>query len=82
MAAKRSKNIWRVWAKAIGEKSSACPQESDRVAMVRTLILLTYLLTNCFIVAGVVRHWDKDGGGGQLKNCHTTLSVAPQSVIE
>ena len=71
MATKQGKNIWRVWAKAIGEKSSACPQESDRVAIVRTLILLTYLLTNCFIVAGVIRHWD------QPKNCHTTLSVAP-----
>lgn len=71
MAEERSKNIWKVWAKAIGEKSSACSLESDRVAIVRTLILLTYLLTNCFIVAGVIRHWD------QPKNCHTALSVAP-----
>jgi len=58
MAIKKGKTIWRMWAKAIGEKSSSCSAESDRVAIVRTLIFLTYLLTNCFIVAGVIRHWD------------------------
>jgi len=25
---------------------------------VRTFIFVTYLITNCFIVAGVIRHWD------------------------
>ena len=49
--------IWRVWAKALGEKSGASNKEADRVAIVRTIIVLTYIVTNCFIVAGVVRHW-------------------------
>lgn len=56
MSGKRT-GAWRVWAKALGEKASKCDNESDRVAVVRTLILTTYLLTNLFIVAGVVRHW-------------------------
>jgi hypothetical protein len=29
------------------------------VAMVRLGILLSYLLTNAFIVAGVIRHWNR-----------------------
>ena len=36
------------------------------VAGVRTLILVSYLVTNCFIVAGVIRHWNnqpKDENG-------------------
>lgn len=46
--------LWKIWAKALGEKSSF---EADKVALVRTLIVLSYLITNAFIIAGVVRHW-------------------------
>jgi len=55
---KKSKNAWRWWAKAIGEKASKCDRESDRIAIIRTVIFATYLITNIFIVAGVVRHWN------------------------
>jgi len=52
------KKLWRIWAKALGEKSGKTDSESDLIAVVRTVILLTYLITNCFIVAGVIRHWN------------------------
>lgn len=55
---KRKKTIWRWWAKALGEKASKCDKESDLVAWIRTVIFITYLITNCFIVAGVIRHWN------------------------
>lgn len=55
-----SKTIWRWWAKALGEKASKCDRESDTVASIRTFIFLTYLITNCFIVAGVIRHWNDE----------------------
>jgi hypothetical protein len=51
------KNIWRLWAKALGEKSGATDQEADRIAYIRTAIVLIYIITNFFIIAGVVRHW-------------------------
>ena len=50
--------IWRWWAKSLGQKASDCDKESDKVAIIRTLIFATYLITNAFIVAGVVRHWN------------------------
>jgi hypothetical protein len=53
----KAKSIWRIWAKALGEKTGATDQEADRVALVRTAIVLTYIITNLFIVAGVIRHW-------------------------
>ncbi len=49
--------FWRIWAKALGEKAGATKQEADIVALVRTLIVLSYIVTNCFIIAGVIRHW-------------------------
>ena len=56
---KKPKTWWRWWAKSLGEKASKCDRESDKVAIIRTFIFATYLITNCFIVAGVIRHWDK-----------------------
>jgi hypothetical protein len=32
---------------------------ADQVAAIRTIIFTTYLVTNCFIVAGVIRHWNE-----------------------
>lgn len=49
---------WRVLAKALGEKAHSDPRIADRVALVRLAILGSYLLTNAFIVAGVIRHWN------------------------
>jgi hypothetical protein len=57
---KTQKNWWRWWAKAIGEKASKCNNESDKIALIRTIIFSTYLITNCFIIAGVARHWNKN----------------------
>jgi hypothetical protein len=49
--------MWRLWAKALGEKASDNDCEADRVAVIRTIIVLSYIITNLFIVAGVIRHW-------------------------
>ena len=53
----KAKQLWRIWAKALGEKSGATDREADSVALVRTIIVLTYIITNLFIIIGVIRHW-------------------------
>ena len=50
--------IWRLWAKALGEKAHKRDNIADKVAIIRTFIFATYLITNAFIVAGVIRHWN------------------------
>jgi hypothetical protein len=50
------KTLWKWWAKALGEKAGDTSQ-ADKVALIRTLIILSYIITNCFIIAGVIRHW-------------------------
>ena len=52
--------MWRLWAKSLGTKEGKNEKEADMVALVRTAILFSYIITNCFIVAGVIRHWDDD----------------------
>ena len=50
--------MWRWWAKALGEKATKNDREADHIARIRTVIFGTYLLTNLFIIAGVIRHWN------------------------
>jgi hypothetical protein len=54
---RKEMSYWRIWAKSLGDKSGTTDRESDLIALVRTVIILTYIITNCFIVAGVIRHW-------------------------
>jgi len=49
--------MWKLWAKALGDKASNDNKEADRIAYIRTLIVMVYVITNFFIVAGVIRHW-------------------------
>ena len=51
------KTFWRIWAKSLGEKAGITDQEADRIAILRTAIVLVYIITNLFIVAGIIRHW-------------------------
>ena len=50
-------SLWRLWAKALGEKASDCDRESDTIAIFRTVIAGINLVTCIFIVASILRHW-------------------------
>jgi hypothetical protein len=51
------KYFWYIWSKALGEKAHYHNNVSDKVALVRTAIVLTYIITNFFIIASIIRHW-------------------------
>ena len=53
--------IWKIWKYALGSFADDKTHDYDNVvAVVRTIILLTYLTTNAFIISGVIRHWNYD----------------------
>lgn len=52
---KKPKSAWRLLAKALGEKASKCDKEADKVALIRLLITSQILITNFFIIYGVIR---------------------------
>jgi hypothetical protein len=54
---RQKKGIWRLWAKALGEKASECDIESDKVAVIRTIVVGVNFITCLFIIAGIIRHW-------------------------
>ena len=49
--------VWRIWAKALGQKEGADNNEADRIALIRTIIASINLITCLFIIAGIMRHW-------------------------
>ena len=53
----KMKSFWRIWAKALGEKASVDNCEANKVAFIRTIIILWSITTNAFIIANVIRHW-------------------------
>ena len=63
-------HIIKVWKYALGSFSDEKTKEVDnQVIIVRSLIFLSYLITNCFIISGVIRHWN---------NGNNTKLAAPQ----
>ncbi len=55
---KRSNTVWRLIAKSLGEKSGKNNEEADKIALIRLLMFLSILITNSFIVANALRHWN------------------------
>ena len=48
--------LWRLWAKAPGEKAAANSDEPGRIALIRTLIAGVNFITCFFIFPTTIRH--------------------------
>jgi hypothetical protein len=53
--------MWRLWAKALGEKAHADNKQADKVAFIRTLIFLQVVVTNFFISINIILNWIVNG---------------------
>lgn len=56
----KKKNTWRLIAKALGEKTGKDDREADKIAIIRLVMFLSIFITNCFIVANAIRHWNDE----------------------
>ena len=53
------KKVLKIWKYSLGSFSDEKTEPYDNyVAGIRTIIFVSYLVTNCFIISGVVRHWN------------------------
>jgi|TARA_R110000782_G_scaffold92657_1_gene176056 hypothetical protein len=48
------KKMWRIWAKALGEKAE---ENADSVALMRTLLILQAVITNTLIALNIILNW-------------------------
>tara|TARA_B100001093_G_C26795173_1_gene1000777 strand:+ start:396 stop:617 length:222 start_codon:yes stop_codon:yes gene_type:complete len=49
--------LWRIWAKALGEKAAAGSDEAGRIALIRTLIVGVNFITCFFILLNTIHRW-------------------------
>ena len=51
--------LWEIWKYALGSFSDEKTKRyDDIIVIIRSIIFLSYLVTNCFIISGVIRHWN------------------------
>ena len=51
--------FYKVWKYALGSfNDNTTHKYDDAICIIRTGILLSYLITNTVICAGVIRHWN------------------------
>ena len=50
------KKLWRIWAKALGEKVGD-NREADTIALIRTVIVLQAIICNILIMWNILRKW-------------------------
>ena len=56
---KKRATIWNIWKYALGSFQDNTTKNYDNtICIIRTLIFLQLVVTNCFIVAGNIRHWN------------------------
>jgi len=51
--------MWRLWARALGEKIGENNKRADKVAFIRTMIILQAIVTNVLIAVNIVINWLK-----------------------
>ena len=56
-ATSQKTSFWGLWANALGQKASRVKHEADRIAIIRTLIVLQAVVCNIFIVWNIIRNW-------------------------
>ena len=79
--------VWQIWKYSLGSFSDDKTAPYDNyVAIIRTSIFVSYMVTNAFIVSGVIRHWDKvntnssQGHTTQKEVSHVSGTASPKEI--
>ena len=68
------KKVWEIWKYSLGSFSDDKTAPYDNyVAGIRTVIFVSYMVTNIAIVANAVRHWDDAKTVPPVAECPKTL---------
>ena len=68
------KKVWEIWKYSLGSFSDDKTAPYDNyVASIRTIIFVSYMVTNIAIVANAIRHWDNVKTVPPVAECPKTL---------
>ena len=53
------KQVWKIWKYALGSfNDNKTKRYDDIICIIRTIIFTQLVITNFFIIAGNIRHWN------------------------
>ena len=56
----RLQELWKIWTYTLGSFNDEKTKKYDGIICVlRSKIFIQLVVTNCFIIAGNIRHWEK-----------------------
>jgi hypothetical protein len=51
--------FWKIWKYALGSfNDETTKRYDDIICIIRSFIFIQLVITNCFIIAGNIRHWN------------------------
>ncbi len=51
------KGVWRLWAKALGQKAGDNDKEANIIAGIRTIPVIMFVITDILIIANILHTW-------------------------
>jgi len=52
--------LWKIWTYTLGSfNDEKTKKYDDIICALRSIIFIQLVVTNCFIIAGNIRHWEK-----------------------
>jgi len=57
MSSIKKPGMWKLWARALGEKIGETNARADRVALIRTFIIFQAIITNILISLNILINW-------------------------
>ena len=66
--------FWKIWKYALGSfNDRTTKQYDDVICVIRTFIFIQLVITNCFIIAGNIRHWNDNVPTERLPIQHQSI---------
>ena len=66
--------LWKIWKYALGSfNDETTKRYDDIICIIRSFIFIQLVITNCFIIAGNIRHWNDNVPTERLSIQHQSI---------
>ena len=75
--------FWKIWKYTLGSfQDETTKQYDDIICVIRTFIFIQLVITNCFIIAGNIRHWNDHYTPPNYERPELNSQRGPESEME
>ena len=79
----RLQEIWKIWTYTLGSfNDEKTKKYDDIICTLRSIIFIQLVVTNCFIIAGNIRHWEKQERASPSSDVVVPNSINDYSLSE